>query len=137
MTGSVLPRTVTAILAAGVGAATGSVLTFTHRQYVATLGGIGIPFGLIGALAIVAALVVGTRLAFGDRVPALAAGAGIVIASALFALPSPSGSGLVLDDGLGYAWALGPAAIVVIAVVWPGASRTTRRRPGPGVPASR
>ncbi len=119
-----IARLLTLLLAAVVGAAIGFVLTFTHRQYVVDVGGVGIPLGVIAALAIVAALLIGMRLVFADRAAPLAGGAGVVLATALLALPAANGSLLVLDDPVGYAWAVGPAALTLAVVVWP----TPRRR---------
>lgn len=112
-------RILTLVLAAVVGAAVGFVLTFTHRQYVVEAAGLDLPLGVVAGLAIVAALLVGMRLVFADRVVPLAGGAGVVLASALLALPAANGSVLVLDDPVGYAWALGPALLTVVVVVWP------------------
>lgn len=120
MTGSSLSgRILTLVLAFATGAAIGFVLTFTHRQYVVETLGVPVPLGLLGGLAIVAALLAGMRLAFAERAAPLAAGAGVVLASAVLALPAYSGSVLVVDDPIGAAWALGPAIIALVVVAWP------------------
>jgi hypothetical protein len=121
----VLSSVVAAALALVLGAAVGFVLTFAHRQFPVEVLGIRVPLGLVAALAIVAALLVGFRLAFGDRWIAVAAGAGVVLASAVLALPGAGGSLLVLGDAAGYLWAFGPALLALLVIVWPG--RDTRR----------
>lgn len=108
-----IARIISAVLAFAVGGAVGFVLTFTHRQYVVG----GVPWGLIGALAIVAALLVGMRFAFADRIAPVAAGAGVLGATALLATRSVGGSVLVADDVLGYVWAIGPAAITLVVAL--------------------
>jgi hypothetical protein len=119
-----ITRILTLILAFVTGAGMGFVLTFTHRQYVVELGGVHVPLGLIGGLAIVAALLVGIRLAFGDRFAALFAAAGVVLASVALILPARGGSALVLEDPISYAWAIGPTVIAALVIGWP-----VRRRP--------
>lgn len=114
------------MLAFVLGAAVGFVLTFAHRQFPVDLLGIPVPLGLLGALAVVAALLVGFRLAFGDRWVALAAGGGVVLAAALLALPGAGGSLVVLADTVGYVWAFGPAVIALVVVGWPGSDSRVR-----------
>lgn len=112
-------RLLTGLLAFAAGAGIGLVLTFTHRQYVVEPFGLPVPLGLIGALAIVAGLLVGIRLGFGDRVAVLLAGAGVVAAATVLAFPVGAGSVLLLDDPIGFGWAIGPAVITLGAVLWP------------------
>lgn len=97
--------------AGGIGFVVGVILTFTHR--------LSAPWGLALALVIVLALVAGFRLAMGGRMHASAAAIGLVLASALLALPTADGSVLVVDDGLGYGWAIAPALIAAIVIAWP------------------
>ena len=110
------------------GAGVGFVLTFTHRQYVVSIAGVPIPFGLIGALAIVAALLIGMRLAFGERTPTIAAAAGVIVASALLMIPTRSGSMLALEDPPSYVWALGPTVLAIVIIGWPSRRRVRRVR---------
>jgi N-acetyl-1-D-myo-inositol-2-amino-2-deoxy-alpha-D-glucopyranoside deacetylase len=105
-----------ALLALVLGGGVGLVLTVTHTQWA--------PWGLVAGLAIVAALVVGMRLAFG-RLAAVASALGVLLATALLTLPGAGGSVLVADGALGYIWAIGPTVVSVIAVSWP----TPRPRP--------
>lgn len=118
MTG-IASRVFSLVLAFATGAGVGFVLTFTHRQYVLELGGVAVPFGLIGGLAIVAALLAGMRLAFGERTAPIAAAAGVILGSAVLILPGSSGSLFMPDDTLGYVWALGPTVLAVVILCWP------------------
>lgn len=114
-----LTRVLSGLLCFAIGAGIGVVLTFTHRAYLVELGGVPVPLGLLGALAIVAALLIGMRLGFGDRAAVFVAGCGVVLASVVLAFPVGAGSVLVLADPIGYAWALGPALITLATVFWP------------------
>ena len=114
-----ITRVLTLVLSFVTGAGIGFVLTFTHRQYVVELGELSLPLGLIGGLVIVAALLGGMRLAFGDRLAALAAAAGVVLASVALIVPTRGGSALVLEDPISYAWALGPTVIAAVIIGWP------------------
>ena len=122
-----IARVLTLALSFVTGAAIGFVLTFTHRQYVVELGDVSLPLGLIGGLVIVAALLGGMRLAFGDRLAALLAAAGVVLASVALIAPARAGSALVLEDPISYAWAIGPTVIAAVIIGWPG-RRTTQVR---------
>ena len=112
-------RLFTLVLAFATGAGVGFVLTFTHRQYIVELGGVPVPLGLIGGLAIVAALFAGARLAFAERVSPIAAAAGVILGSAILVLPGNSGSLFVPDDPVGYVWAVGPTALALVIIGWP------------------
>jgi hypothetical protein len=100
-----------------IGAAVGFVTTFTHRQ--------APPWGLIAGLLVVAALVAGFRLVFDSRAIAAAAGIGAVAATAILTLPGAGGTAFIVDDPIGWAWALGPAVLAAVLVLWP---RRRRRR---------
>lgn len=132
MNGSLLAaRVATAALAAATGGLIGFVLTFTHRQYQLDLAGIPVPLGLLGGLAIIAALLAGLRLAFGDRAAPFAAAAGVLAAIAVLGIPLPSGSTVYAGDALDYVWVLAPAVIAAIVVGWP----DPRRRSSGGSPS--
>jgi len=122
-----ITRVLTLVLSFATGAGVGFVLTFTHRQYIVELGDLPVPLGLIGGLAIVAALLAGMRLAFGDRLAALAAAAGVVLASVVLILPTRAGSALVLEDPISYTWAIGPTVIAAVIVGWPARRRRVVR----------
>tara|TARA_R110000868_G_scaffold411582_1_gene705575 strand:- start:65534 stop:65956 length:423 start_codon:yes stop_codon:yes gene_type:complete len=97
--------------AGAIGFVVGAVLTFTHR--------LSAPWGLVLAFAIVLALIAGFRLAMGGRLHSAAAALGVVLATALLALPGAGGSVLIVDDALGYGWALAPALMSAIVIAWP------------------
>jgi N-acetyl-1-D-myo-inositol-2-amino-2-deoxy-alpha-D-glucopyranoside deacetylase len=106
--GATLLSSVFALLVGGV---VGAIATFTHRQF--------LPWGLVGGLLVVLALVVGFRLVFDSRAVAAASAIGVVAASAVLTLPGAGGRALVVDDLAGWIWALGPAILSAIALVWP------------------
>ncbi|MEO5535447.1 MAG: hypothetical protein ABIR17_09995 [Pseudolysinimonas sp.] len=114
-------RLIAAALALVTGAAAGFVLTFVHREYVVETSGVPIPLGLLGALAIVVALVAGFRFAFSDRLMAIGAALGIEVMIVLLATLPVFGVGatLVANDPLGYAWAIGPAVLCTLVILWP------------------
>jgi hypothetical protein len=116
---AVAARAFTLVLAFATGAGTGFVLTFTHRQYIVDLAGVPVPLGLVGGLAIVAALIAGMRLAFAERIPPIAAAAGVILGSAILVLPGNSGSLFVPDDPVGYVWAVGPTVLAIVIIGWP------------------
>jgi hypothetical protein len=108
------------VFAFAIGVAVGFITTFTHRGLP--------PWGLVAGLAIVLAVVLGFRLVFGSRIIAAAAAIGVVGATALLMLRGAGGTVLVLDDPIGYVWAIGPTVIATIVLLWPNpASRRNRR----------
>jgi hypothetical protein len=130
---AIAARAFTLVLAFATGAGMGFVLTFTHRQYIVDLAGVPVPLGLIGGLAIVAALLAGMRLAFAERIAPIAAAAGVILGSAILVLPGNSGSLFVPDDPVGYVWAVGPTALALIIIGWP-PPRAARRKPMASIP---
>jgi hypothetical protein len=112
-------RVFTLLLAFATGAGTGFVLTFIHGHYVVELGGVPVPFGLVASLAIVAALLVGMRMAFAERAAPIAAAAGVIVGTAVLALPGNSGSLFLPDDPAGYVWAVGPTVLALVIIGWP------------------
>jgi hypothetical protein len=99
------------VFAVAIGVAVGFVTTFTHHQYV--------PWGLIAGLVVIAALVAGFRLVFDSRVIAAAGAVGVIAAIGVLMLPGVGGSVLVLDDPIGYAWAIAPPVLSAAVVAWP------------------
>jgi hypothetical protein len=120
-------RIFTLALCVIAGAGVGFVLTFTHRQYVVDILGAPIPLGLLGGLLIVAALLVGMRLAFEDRLAPLAGAAGVIGAVAILGIPTASGSSLYLGDAVDYIWILGPTVVAIVVIFWPERKRQVRR----------
>ena len=129
-----LARGFTLVLAFATGAAMGFVLTFTHRQYVVEIGSVTLPLGLIGGLAIVAALLAGMRLAFGERLTPIAAAAGLLVGAGILVLPGNNGSLYLEDDPLGYIWVLAPTVLAIVIIGWP-ERRLSRATAQPNSPA--
>ncbi|WP_309709262.1 hypothetical protein [Pseudolysinimonas sp.] len=119
-------RVFTIVLAFATGAGVGFVLTFTHRHYVVELGDVSVPFGLIGGLAVVAALLAGMRLAFAERAAPIAAAVGVILGSAVLTLPGNSGSLFMPEDPIGYVWAVGPTVLAIVIIAWPERSSRVR-----------
>ena len=94
-----------------IGAATGIITTFTHRQFA--------PFGVIIGIVVVTALIVGFRLVFESRIITASAALGVVAAIGLLALPTASGSVVIADGVLGYIWVIVPTLIGAVVVAWP------------------
>lgn len=115
-----IARALTLVLAFVAGAGIGFVLTFTHRQYIVAVGDVDLPFGLTGGLLIVAGMLAGIRLAFGDRLATLIAAVGLVLATMALLVPARGGSPLTLEDPISFAWAIGPTVIAAVVVAWPG-----------------
>lgn len=129
-----LARGFTLVLAFATGAAMGFVLTFTHRQYLVEIGSVTLPLGLVGGLAIVAALLAGMRLAFGERLTPIAAAAGLLVGAGILVLPGNNGSLYLEDDPLGYVWVLAPTVLAIVIIGWP-ARRLSRVTVQPNNPA--
>lgn len=123
---AIASRAFTLVLAFVTGAGTGFVLTFIHGHYVVEWGEVPVPLGLIGSLAIVAALLAGMRLAFAERGAPIAAALGVIAGTAVLTLPGNSGSLFLPDDPAGYIWAVGPAVLAIVIIAWP--QRSTRVR---------
>ncbi len=108
---AILTVVLASLFALVIGTAVGFITTFTHR---------GIPpWGLIAGLAIIAAAVLGFRLVFASRIIGAAAALGVIGATALLTLPGAGGTAFVLTDPIGYAWAIGPTLLSLVALVWP------------------
>jgi len=108
---AIMTTVLASLFAFMIGVAVGFVTTFTHRLLV--------PWGLVAGLAIIAAVILGFRLVFASRIIGAAAAVGVIGATALLTQPGAGGTVFVLSDPIGYAWALGPAILAVIALAWP------------------
>lgn len=123
------------VLAMAVGLFVGGVASFTHRQWPISLAGGRLPLGLMVGALIVAATIVGLRLAFHSRVIALGGAAGVLTAVAVLASPGPGGTVVVIQDWVGWTWVLIPAVIAAVTVMWPGRPRTGARRSSADAPS--
>jgi len=101
-----------------IGLAFGALATVGHRSTF-RIGDVDVPWGLVAALAGVAALLLGIRLVAGGRAAAASAGAGIVVAVAALTLPGLGGSVIIVGDVTGTVWSIAPALIAVLVVAWP------------------
>ena len=107
---------ISAVIAFVCGGLLGILATVAHRA-TAVIGSATVPIGLVLGLVAVFALVVGCRLLWEHRLPALGAGLGIVIAEIMIA---ENGQGLFLAaDALTMAWLVAPAVLAAVIVVWP------------------
>jgi N-acetyl-1-D-myo-inositol-2-amino-2-deoxy-alpha-D-glucopyranoside deacetylase len=106
------------LLALVVGVFSGAVTTFTHRQWLVQAGPVPLPFGIVAGLVVLVCVVAGFRLAFGAPV-AVAAAVGFLAAIGVLALPGVGGSAVVLNDTLGWSWAIAPVVVSVAVLVWP------------------
>lgn len=114
---------IAAVFAAAAGFAAGFVTTFTHR--------LAPPWGLVAGIVVIAALVAGFRLVFDSRLIAGAAAVGAIAATGLLLLPGAGGVVLVLDDPLGYVWAVAPALLGAAIVAAPRPRRRSGSAPQP------
>jgi len=111
---SLASRLVACVLAVVLGAFAGATLTVTHQASVGAL-----PWGIVAAIIITTALLVGLRMVFETRiVPALAA-VGLLGISALLAAQSTGGSVLVPANVAGYTWTFAPVVIALVVLAWP------------------
>jgi len=115
---SLTSRIGTLAIAALLGLFAGALLTAAHQATV-TLGPVTVPWGIVVGLVIVTALLTGLRVVFASRAVALAAGIGLLAASALLALQSAGGSVLVPENVAGYVWTFGPVLIGTVVLTWP------------------
>jgi N-acetyl-1-D-myo-inositol-2-amino-2-deoxy-alpha-D-glucopyranoside deacetylase len=119
-------RFVAAVLGGVVGVALGSLLT-VYNQFTVPIAGQDIWVGAIAGALIVAAVLVGFRLAFDTRIVPAFAAAGVIVIVVLFSLPSGRGSQLIGQTGPGLLWQIGAIVVAVVVIAWP---RAVRRRPG-------
>jgi len=115
---SLASRLVGYVLALAVGAVYGAIGTVAHVSVVAPFG-FTVPVGLVIAVTGVAALLLGFRLVFDDRLATLFAAVGVVGVIALFSFPSAGGTVLIGQNTLGIIWTLAPVLIGTIVTAWP------------------
>lgn len=112
------PRIATFAIATLLGVFSGALLTAAHQATV-SVGAVVVPWGIIAALVITTALLLGLRLVFESRSVALVAGVGLLAASAILAVQSSGGSVLIPDNITGYVWTFAPALIGTVVLAWP------------------
>lgn len=111
----------------------GTLGTFKHQAGIDASTGTGLPYGLVLALAMVAAVLLALRVAFGTRLYAAAAGAGVVAAVVIFGRPGPGGSDVVPLGPVGLVWWVAPVVIALLVVVVPGRRRSARSPHADGI----
>ena len=131
---SLVSRIAALLLATVLGAFAGATLTVVHQATV-TLGALVVPWGIIVALLITAAMLLGMRLVFQTRWVAAGATLGLLAVSAALAMQSLGGSVLVPANPAGYTWTFGPVLIAGIVLSWPrlpSRQQPPRQSPGAG-----
>lgn len=112
----------TRIIACGfalvIGAVVGAILTVIHQATV-LVGSTPVPWGLIAALAIATALLVGLRVVYESRVVAGFAAVGLLAVEGFLSIGTPSGSVLVANNLPGIVWTIGSVLIVAVVLAWP------------------
>lgn len=106
------------VLAAGIGFIAGSLLTVAH-QATADVFGNPVPWGIIAAVGLTLALLLGLRLVFETRLVPGFATVGLLTAVAFLSLQGAGGSILVPANAAGYTWTFAPAIIALGVLAWP------------------
>ena len=107
-------RVATWVVAFVVGAVYGLAGTIAHSFQLGWF-----PLGLVLAIVGSAALLAAVRLLTADRWAALAAGAGMIVATLVFSGRGPGGSVIVPQTQLAVAWTLAVPILVTVVVAWP------------------
>ena len=113
-----LSRVVSSVLAVVLGVFAGALLTVIH-QASALIGEVPVPWGLIVALVLTAALLAGLRIVYETRIVPGVATAGFLGAQAVLAFASPGGSVIVPDNTAGVVWTIGSVLIAAVVLAWP------------------
>ncbi len=111
-------RVLAMVVATVLGAFAGVTLTAAHQATVA-VGPAIIPWGIITAVIVTAAILAGLRLVFETRIVAGCAAAGLLGAAALLSIQTSGGSVLVPANVAGYIWTYAPVIIAAIVLAWP------------------
>jgi len=109
-------RVLACAIALLVGATVGALGTVNHQV---TTDPFGIPVGLLVGLVVVAALLVGARLVFDNRVVTGFSATGLLGVIGVLSLESAGGSVLVPASNLAYAWIYGSVLIAALVLAWP------------------
>jgi len=111
-------RVFASVLALVLGLAVGALGTVTHQVEVALVA-VAIPVGVALALAVAGCLLLGLRLVFGSRTPALLASAGLVVTLIVLGQAGPGGSVLIPANIAGYVWTYGVPLFAAVVLAWP------------------
>ena len=101
-----------------MGVLVGSITTVVHQNTV-DVGSFELPWGLILGLIAVTGFFVGLRMVVQNRWVVLSAALGLVGTIYLYSLKSPGGSVFIPNNLWGTIWAVGPALIATVVVLWP------------------
>lgn len=101
-----------------MGVLVGSITTVVHQNTV-DVGAIEIPWGLVLGLIAVAGFFIGLRMVVQNRWVVFFAALGLVGTIFVYSLKSPGGSVFIPNNLWGTIWAVGPALIATIVLVWP------------------
>ncbi|MBG6054769.1 N-acetyl-1-D-myo-inositol-2-amino-2-deoxy-alpha-D-glucopyranoside deacetylase [Salinibacterium sp. CAN_S4] len=127
---SLVSRVAALVVATLLGAFAGVTLTAAHQATIA-VGPLTVPWGVVTAVIVTAAILVGLRVVFETRIVAGCAAIGLLGASALLAIQTSGGSVLVPANPAGYTWTYAPVIIAAIVLAWPRFTRPVPSlRPG-------
>ena len=115
---SLFSRVSSLVVATVLGAFAGVTLTAAH-QATGAVGPVTVPWGIITAVIVTAAILAGLRLVFETRIVAGCAAIGILGASALLSIQTTGGTVLVPANAAGYTWTFAPVVIAAIVLAWP------------------
>ena len=101
-----------------MGVLVGSITTVVHQNTV-DVGAIEIPWGLVLGLIAIAGFFIGLRMVVQNRWVVFFAALGLVGTIFVYSLKSPGGSVFIPNNLWGTIWAVGPALIATIVLVWP------------------
>jgi N-acetyl-1-D-myo-inositol-2-amino-2-deoxy-alpha-D-glucopyranoside deacetylase len=118
-------RVLACVLAASVGAALGALGTVNHQVSI-DLFGTSVPIGLVLALIVVTATLVGLRLIFDNRIVVGVASLALLVVIAVLAAESAGGSVLIPDSTIAYGWLYGSVIVVAVVLAWPKLSHPSR-----------
>ncbi|MGL4340724.1 MAG: PIG-L family deacetylase [Rhodoglobus sp.] len=119
-------RIATMAIAALLGVLAGVTLTAAHQASV-TLGPLTIPWGVLVAIAVSTAILVGLRLVFETRLVVGCAALGLLASAALLAARTSGGTVLVPANPAGYLWTFVPVVVAAVVLAWPRITKTPKR----------
>ena len=113
------------LVASLIGGAVVGLLGTVAQQGVLYLGSFPLPWGLLLAIALVVAYVVGLRLYFESRWPSIVGLVGILVVTLVLLGETAGGSILIPANLWGTIWSGVPGIIGAIVVAWPRLKRRT------------
>ena len=107
------------LIASLIGGGVVGLLGTVVQQGVLYIGSFPLPWGIVLALALVVTFLVGLRLSFDSRWPAIAGLIGILVVTLILLGETAGGSILIPANLWGTAWSAAPGVIGAIVVAWP------------------